>query len=164
MGWRVSTADAPAMLLANLIFGGYSNSRLFLNVREKLSLCYYAASTYHRSKGIVTVSSGIETKDYETAKAEILAQLAAVQRGEIEPWEIEGARACLISSLESRGDSAGRMEENVLAQAATGLWESEDELAAALRGVTAERVAAAARSMMLDTVYFLTGEACGENE
>ncbi len=164
MGWRVSTADAPAMLLANLIFGGYSNSRLFLNVREKLSLCYYAASTYHRSKGIVTVSSGIETKDYETAKAEILAQLAAVQRGEIEPWEIEGARACLISSLESRGDSAGRMEENVLAQAATGLWESEDELAAALRGVTAERVAAAARSMTLDTVYFLTGEACGENE
>ncbi len=165
MGWRVSSDDAPAMLLGNLIFGGYSNSKLFLNVREKLSLCYYASSTYHRSKGIVTVSSGIETKNYETARAEILAQLCAVQRGEFEPWEIEGARACLISSLESRGDSAGRMEENALGQAATGIRETADELIAALRAVTAERIAAAAQSMTLDTVYFLTGEetANGQN-
>ena len=49
MGWRASTNDAPAMMLANLIFGGYSNSKLFLNVREKLSLCYYASSAYHLS-------------------------------------------------------------------------------------------------------------------
>ena len=159
MGWRASTADAPAMMLANLIFGGYSNSKLFLNVREKLSLCYYASSSYHRSKGIVTVSSGIECKDYETAKREILAQLESVQRGEFEPWEIEGARACLIASLESRGDSAGRMEENALGQAATGIRETAAELIAALRDVTQERIAEAAQSMTLDTVYFLTGEA-----
>ena len=158
MGWRASTNDAPAMMLANLIFGGYSNSKLFLNVREKLSLCYYASSTYHRSKGIVTVSSGIECRDVETAKREILAQLASVQRGEFEEWEVEGARACLIASLESRGDSAGRMEENALGQAATGIRETADELIAALRAVTNERIAEAAQSMTLDTVYFLTGE------
>ena len=158
MGWRASTNDAPAMMLANLIFGGYSNSKLFLNVREKLSLCYYASSAYHRSKGIVTVSSGIECRDVETAKREILAQLASVQRGEFEEWEVEGARACLIASLESRGDSAGRMEENVLGQAATGIRETADELIAALRAVTNERIAEAAQSMTLDTVYFLTGE------
>ena len=158
MGWRVGTNDASAMMLANLIFGGYSNSKLFLNVREKLSLCYYASSSYHRSKGIVTVSSGIEHGDVETAKREILAQLEAVQRGEFEPWEIEGARSCLIASLESRGDSAGRMEENALGQAATGIRETADELIAALRGVTGERIAAAAQSLTLDTVYFLTGE------
>ena len=158
MGWHASTNDAPAMMLANLIFGGYSNSKLFLNVREKLSLCYYASSAYHRSKGIVTVSSGIECRDVETAKREILAQLASVQRGEFEEWEVEGARACLIASLESRGDSAGRMEENALGQAATGIRETADELIAALRAVTNERIAEAAQSMTLDTVYFLTGE------
>ena len=158
MGWRALTNDAPAMMLANLIFGGYSNSKLFLNVREKLSLCYYASSAYHRSKGIVTVSSGIECRDVETAKREILAQLASVQRGEFEEWEVEGARACLIASLESRGDSAGRMEENALGQVATGIRETAEELIAALRGVTDERIAEAAQSMTLDTVYFLTGE------
>ena len=129
-----------------------------MNVREKLSLCYYASSAYHRSKGIVTVSSGIECRDVETAKREILAQLASVQRGEFEEWEVEGARACLIASLESRGDSAGRMEENALGQVATGIRETADELIAALRAVTNERIAEAAQSMTLDTVYFLTGE------
>ena len=82
----------------------------------------------------------------------------AVQRGEFEEWEVEGARACLIASLESRGDSAGRMEENALGQAATGIRETADELIAALRAVTNERIAEAAQSMTLDTVYFLTGE------
>ena len=81
-----------------------------------------------------------------------------MQRGEFGPWESEGARSCLIASLESRGDSAGRMEENALGQAATGLRETADELIAALRGVTGERIAAAAQSLTLDTVYFLTGE------
>ena len=75
MGFRCDTDDEPAMILANLMFGGSSNSKLFLNVREKLSLCYYASSTYVRSKGILTVSSGIETADYDRAEAEILRQL-----------------------------------------------------------------------------------------
>ena len=158
LGFRVSSDDAPAMMLANLIFGGYSNSRLFLNVREKLSLCYYASSGYHRSKGIVTVSSGIEFANYRTALDEILAQLKAVQDGAFEPWELGGARECLISSLRSREDSAGRMEENAIGQAATCQWESSDELIDALRAVTPERIAAAAKTVTLDTVYFLTGE------
>ena len=51
MGFRCLSDDIPAMIMVNLLFGGSSNSKLFLNVREKLSLCYYASSSYHRSKG-----------------------------------------------------------------------------------------------------------------
>ena len=158
MGYRAASEDTPALLLANLIFGGYSNSKLFLNVREKLSLCYYASSGYHRSKGIITVSSGIEAQNYEVARREIAAQLEAVQNGAFEPWELEGARSCMLSSLRSREDSAGRLEECYLGQAATGLWEDTDALLAQLEAVTPERVAEAARSIRLDTVYFLTGK------
>ncbi len=158
MGWRAPCADQHAMLLANLIFGGYSNSKLFLNVREKLSLCYYASSGYHRSKGLVTVSSGVAFSDYERAYEEILAQLESVQLGDFEPWELSGAKGVLINAVRSREDSASRMEENTMGQAATGLWETEEEQIAAFSAVTAERVAAAARSMTLDTIFFLTGE------
>ena len=158
MGYRAASEDTPALLLANLIFGGYSNSKLFLNVREKLSLCYYASSGYHRSKGIITVSSGIEAQNYEVARREIAAQLEAVQNGDFEPWELEGARSCMLSSLRSREDSAGRLEEYYLGQAATGIWEDTDALIAQLEAVTPERVADAARSIRLDTVYFLTGK------
>ena len=140
------------------MFGGTVSSKLFLNVREKLSLCYYASSGYHRSKGIITVSSGIEAQNYEVARREIAAQLEAVQNGDFEPWELEGARSCMLSSLRSREDSAGRLEEYYLGQAATGLWEDTDALLVQLEAVTPERVAEAARSIRLDTVYFLTGK------
>ena len=158
MGFRAATEDQHAMMLANLVFGGYSNSKLFLNVREKLSLCYYASSGYHRSKGIVTVSSGVEFADYQRAHDEILAQLESVQLGDFEPWELDGAKGVLLSAVRSREDSGTRMEENLLGQAATGLWETEEALMDSLQAVTPERVAAAAKSMTLDAVYFLKGE------
>ena len=104
------------------------------------------------------MSSGIEFANYQTAFDEILAQLKVVQDGDFEPWELGGARECLVSSLQSREDSAGRMEENAIGQAATYQWESSDELIDALRAVTLERIAAAAKTVTLDTVYFLTGE------
>ena len=53
------------------------------------------------------------------------------------------------------------MEENAIGQAATYQWESSDELIDALRAVTPERIAAAAKTVTLDTIYFLTRE--GEN-
>ena len=105
MGFRCGSDDVPAMILANLIFGGSSNSKLFLNVREKLSLCYYASSSYARSKKILTVSSGIETKDYDRTLEEILHQLRQVQQGQWEPWELEGAKSTALNSLRSVGDS-----------------------------------------------------------
>ena len=157
MGFRCATDDVPAMILANLLFGGTSNSKLFMNVREKLSLCYYASSLYARSKGILTVSSGIETKDYDRALAEILHQLEAVQRGEWEDWELAAARSAMRASLQSLGDSQGAMENYYLGQAATGQDESPEELLVLLSEVTPERIRAAAQSVKLDTVYFLKG-------
>ena len=104
------------------------------------------------------MSSGIEAQNYEVARREIAAQLEAVQNGDFEPWELEGARSCMLSSLRSREDSAGRLEEYYLGQAATGIWEDTDALIAQLEAVTPERVAEATRSIRLDTVYFLTGK------
>lgn len=157
MGYRCTTEDYPAMVLANLIFGGTSNSKLFMNVREKLSLCYYASSSYARSKGILTVSSGVEAKDFERAEEEIGRQLRAVQRGDWEDWEQEGALQAIRSSLLSLSDSQGALENFYLGQIASGTEETPEELAQALQAVTKERIVAAARTVTPDTVYFLRG-------
>ena len=69
-----------------------------------------------------------------------------------------GGRAELYALLAPLEDSAGRLEECYLGQAATGLWEDTDALLVQLEAVTPERVAEAARSIRLDTVYFLTGK------
>lgn len=44
------------------VFGGGPYSRLFMNVREKLSLCYYCSARLIRGKGIIVIQSGIEKK------------------------------------------------------------------------------------------------------
>lgn len=151
------TDDVPAMILANLLFGGTSNSKLFMNVREKLSLCYYASSLYARSKGILTVSSGIETKDYDRALAEILHQLEAVQRGEWEDWELAAARSAMARVAAVARATRRARWRTITSVAATGQDESPEELLVLLSEVTPERIRAAAQSVKLDTVYFLKG-------
>ena len=162
MGFACGSDDYAAMLMGNTLFGGSSNSRLFLNVREKLSLCYYASSAYHRQKRLITVSSGIEFQNYQKAYDEIMAQLGAVQRGELEDWELEGARSTLLNAYASMGDSQGKLENFYLGQAATGQEDTPELLAEQVRQVTAERIFDAMKTVSLDTVYFLKGKETAE--
>ncbi len=150
--------DYPALTMCNAIFGGTTLSKLFMNVREKLSLCYYASSMMEKMKGLVLVSSGIEFDKYQTAKDEILAQLKAIQDGQIETWELEGVRRTLIGGYLSTLDDQSRQEEFWLGQAAAGLDTTIEELAAQFETVTREQVAAAAGQLVLDTIYFLKGK------
>ena len=162
MGFSCGSSDTAALLMGNTLFGGSSNSKLFLNVREKLSLCYYASSLYHRQKGLITVSSGIEFENYQKAYDEILAQLAAVQNGDLEDWELEGARSTLLNAYASMGDSQGKLENFYLGQAVTGQSETPEDLAAQVRQVTPERIFKAMKTVKLDTVYFLRGKEAAE--
>ena len=162
MGFRTGAdawdEDYPALTLVNAVYGGTTTSKLFMNVRERLSLCYYASSSYARSKGIMTVSSGVEQKDYDRAVEEITRQLTAVQNGDWEDWEQQGALQAMLSSLTSLPDSQSALENYYLGQIATDCDETPEQLARALREVTKERIMAAAQSARLDTVYFLHGK------
>ena len=165
MGWRtggitVWEEECPALVLCNAVFGGTSMSKLFMNVRERLSLCYYASSALEKQKGLMIVSSGIEFQNYETAKREILAQLEDVKAGKITDDELEGARRILINQYRSIEDEQGRMEEYWLGQAAAGTEDDPGTLAARLETVTGEQIAQVARKLELDTVYFLKGKEC----
>ena len=158
MGLACGSDDYAAMMVGNTLFGGSSNSKLFMNVREKLSLCYYASSLYHRQKRLITVSSGIEFQNFQRAYDEILAQLEAVKNGKLEDWEMEGAQSTLLNAYASMEDSQGKLENFYLGQAATGQSETPEELADQVREVTGERVHRAMETVRLDTVYFLRGE------
>lgn len=162
MGFSCGSDDFPALLMGNTLFGGSSNSKLFLNVREKLSLCYYASSIYHRQKGLITVSSGIEFENYQRAYDEILTQLKAVQEGKLDDWELEGARSTLLNAYASIGDSQVKLENFYLGQAATGQEETPEELAEQIRRMDDKRIFEAMQSVKLDTVYFLKGKEAAE--
>lgn len=157
-GVSVWDKDYPALLVFNAAYGGTTTSKLFMNVREKLSLCYFASSMLEKLKGVMLVSSGIEVDKYEQARDEILAQLEACRKGELEDWELVGAVRSIVSALQTTLDSQGRLEDYWLGQTAAGLTEGPEELAARVEKVTKEEVVAVANRVELDTIYFLKGK------
>lgn len=155
-GFREKEDVARAMLF-NAIYGGSTNSKLFLNVREKLSLCYFASSSLVLSKGVLLVYSGVEFSNFQKAEEEILAQLAACQEGKITKEELESARRSVMSSLRTSLDAQGRLEEYWLGRFVTGTGFTPEELAAAVEAVTLDQVVEMARQVRLDSVYTLRG-------
>ena len=156
-GISVKDEAFPALMLLNAVFGGTSMSKLFMNVREKLSLCYFASSMLEKFKGLMLVSSGIEFEKYRQARGEILAQMEACRRGEITGEELEGARRIVMTALHTTLDSQSRLADFWLGQAVAGLEESPEQLARRIENVSVEQVAQAARKLQLDTIYFLNG-------
>ena len=144
-----------AMQLFNTIFGGGMVSKLFMKIREEMSLCYDISSTYHGSKGIVTVSAGIDNNMDKPVREEILRQLQACEHFTQE--ELNAAKQSLLSQLQSTHDSPGAIMGYYATSALSGLPLSPEEYIRAVEQTTAEQVAQAAKTVKLHTVYFLRG-------
>ncbi len=149
--------EYPALMLANAIYGGTTTSKLFMNVREKLSLCYYASSGLMKYKDVMLVSSGVEFDKVGQAEAEILSQLYRCQSGDFSDDELEWARRSVVSTLRTALDTQSRLEDYWLGQSAAGLTDGPDVLAQQVEAVTRQQVVAAAQDLTVDTVYFLKG-------
>ena len=154
---NLRTGDFAAMQVCNVIFGGGPISRLFMNVREKMSLCYDIGSSFHGSKGILTVNAGIDCDKEEFVRTEILRQLEAVRQGQITEEELKAAKEALISGLRGTHDAPGSIESYYSNAALSGLGLSPAEYIQRITQVDAAQVAAAAGQLRLDTVYFLKG-------
>ena len=157
LGECMEEPDIPALYVFNAVYGSGATSKLFMNVREKLSLCYYASSAEYLHKGIMLVSSGIEFDKLDAARDEILAQLDSVRRGEITDDELRSAKKSVASDLRAVQDSLGELEGFYLSQALDGLDYGPAELAALAEDVTKEDVQAIAESIECDLIYFLKG-------
>ena len=164
LGECMEEPDIPALHVFNSVYGSGTNSKLFMNVREKLQLCYYASSLVDLHKGLLLVASGIEFDKLDAARDEIFAQLEAMGRGEISDEELSAAKSGIASDLRALPDSQGDLEGFYLSQALDGLDYGPLELAELVEDVTKEQVAEIARSVECDLIYFLTGKEAGEGE
>lgn len=151
------SADFAAMQVFNALYGAGMTSKLFMNVREKLSLCYDIGSGYHSSKGILTVSAGIDFDQYDRVRQEVMTQLNACCQEDISPEELTAAKEALIAQLRSTHDSPGAIEGYYATSALSGLSLTPAEYMQAVAVVTCADVARAAKRLQLHTVYFLKG-------
>ena len=151
------TDDFPAMQILNTVFGAGMTSKLFMNIREKMSLAYSIGSSYYGTKGIVTVSAGIDFDKEDLTRQEVLRQLEACKAGDISEGELTAARQAILSSLRATHDSPGAIEGYYATAALSGIKMTPAEYMAAIEAVTLEDVVAAANSLQLHTTYFLKG-------
>ena len=143
-------------LLYSGILGSYPHSKLFVNVREKASLAYYASSRYDGHKGFATIQSGIEIENYEQALQIIKEQLESMRNGEISELEMSQTKAMIRNQLREMQDSAFEMIAYDFNRVLSGKDRSADELLSQIEAVTTADIVEAAETFHLDTIYFLT--------
>ena len=153
----IRDAGFVPMQLLNHIFGGGMTSKLFMQIRERQSLCYAIGSGFHGSKGLMTVSAGIDSGMKEAVQQGVMAQLEACCRGEITPEEVTAAKESLRSSLLATQDSPGALEGYYATAALSGLPLTPDAYIQAVEETTLEQIVAAAKTLKLHTVFFLKG-------
>lgn len=150
-------ATIPLMVMTD-IFGGGPYSRLFSNVREKMSLCYYCSASSVRRKGLVTVDSGVEAQNFDKAEKEILNQLTIVQSGEFTDFEFESSIKSIIDSLQSYNDSQNSIDMWYTLSIDNDTLYSPKDIAEKVANVTRNDVIDAANGVKLHTVYKLLPE------
>ncbi|HWP50263.1 MAG TPA: insulinase family protein, partial [Clostridia bacterium] len=155
---RGDVAEQAAMRLMTALYGGTPSSKLFLNVREKLSLCYYCAARYERASAIMTVDCGVEKENIENAKKEILVQLDEIRNGNFDDETLENTRLQLKNSLRAVSDYPGTLEEWYLSRILAGEIVSPEQEMHAIDVVTREQVIEAAKQVRLDAIYLLTSK------
>ncbi len=143
------------MLVMGDIFGGGPYSRLFANVREKMSLCYYCSASTIRQKGLLTVESGVEAQNAETAEKEILNQLETIKKGEFSDFEFESSLKSICGSLSTYSDSLTSLDMWYSLKVNNQKLYSPEDIAEMIKKITKEDVIEAANGVELHTVYKL---------
>lgn len=163
IGFRTSILaddkEYPSLIIANAIFGGGPYSKLFNNVREKLSLAYYASSYIDKFKSIIFVNCGVEHKMFKPAFDEIVNQLNLVKDGQFTDSEITAAKLGVTERIRSLSDSESLIQEYYFGQIICKADDGIDEFCQKLMDVDKDDIINAARTIVMDTCFLLTDKA-----
>ena len=157
LGFKSHSDDDAALVLLQKIFGGTTSSKLFRNVREKMSLCYYCSAARNDLKGIMLVNSGVENENIEKTKEAVIDQLEEIKNGNFTNEDINFAEMAIKNDFKSVADSAGNVSNWYFDCIRKNDIITPEEKLGRYLGVSKERIIAAAKSMVLDSVYVLTG-------
>ena len=162
IGYRTNiTFNDPlyyALQVGNGIFGGFSHSKLFINVREKASLAYYAASRVESHKGLLLVMSGVDSSNYEKAVSIIKEQMKAMQNGDFTDAEMAQTKAVIKNQLLETIDTPRGLIEVLFNNESGSEHKELEEVIQGIENVTKEEIVEACKRFHLDTIYFLTGK------
>lgn len=149
--------DYFALQMYNGIFGGFSHSKLFINVREKESLAYYAASRFESHKGLLMIMSGIESANYEKCVTIIKDQMEQMRNGNFTEDEIIQTKAVLKNQILETIDTPFGLIEVLYHNIVSGYKRPFEDWLTKIEAITKDDITAVATKVELDTIYFLKG-------
>jgi len=160
MGFRTNTPftqkEYYPLMVYSSILGGGPHSKLFINVREKASLAYYAFSRLEKHKGLMLIGAGIDREKYDMATDIILQQLSDMENGNISEQELTASKKSLITSIRGIKDQQAQLVDYYLGNVVGNSRITLDELIDEINNVTMEQVKDVSRRIKLDTVYLLS--------
>ena len=168
LGFRAGMAheddNREAIMLMTYLYGGSPHSKLFLNVREKMSLSYYCSSNFVKAKGLIFVQSGIDTDKEEAATRAILAQLEEIKKGQVSQEELHTSKLSIADSLRAVEDSPENIVTWYGGQLLRPSFTTPFEEIEKIEKIELEQVVEAAKKVRLDTVFMLKGSGEGETD
>lgn len=153
--FKTNGADHCAMTVLSSLYGETPQSKLFKNVREKLSLCYFCSSAYIEPNGVLYVVSGVAPENIEPAKNEIISQLNAIKAGDFTDEDIADTKRSLATAYRFVGDSLRGLDNWYFNQTVKQSTDEPEDKLEKLNAVTRGELIAAAEKIQLDTVFVL---------
>lgn len=157
-GMSYDRDNYAAVRLMTMIFGGGTFSKLFTNVREKQSLCYYCSARLYAEKGIIAVESGVETENAQKALDAIRNELDEIRKGNFTEETLNNAKLSFADSLKSVYDSCVGINSWLLSYTVNSVFYTPQELSDMIWQVSREEIIVAASMVSEDTVYILQAE------
>ncbi|MGT2911989.1 EF-P 5-aminopentanol modification-associated protein YfmF [Streptococcus cameli] len=158
-----TSVNYSSLLVFNTLFGESSQSRLFMNIREKEGLAYTIGSSLHIHSGMLRIYAGIDKKDRLQLMRMIQQELKTIKQGRISEEELELAKESLLHSLTISQDRQRTKIEEVYHQSIYGNKAKDfSQLKDDVKAVRIEDVVNCSRTIRLQSLYFLEG--ISENE
>lgn len=154
---RVPMEERLLFQLMSAVLGEPTSSKLFQNVREKQSLCYYCDSAFSWVNNALFIESGVETENLDRAEEAILDQLTALQKGEVTEDELRHAQLYMCNGLRSVRDTLHRVEGWYLSRSFDQPDLSPEQAADILMKYTVDDVVQAANRLQPAVIYQLKG-------
>ncbi len=153
---KMTSQEFVQFSVAVAMLGGLPTSRLFMNVREKLSLCYYCAANYSQDTYHLIIDSGIEHKNAEKTQKAILKEYDNLINGAIEDEEIDDTKRALICALDNVDDSISKLEQWHFSQISRDTNYTPKDIQDIIKQTTKQQIKDALKQYSLSVVYTLT--------
>ena len=150
----------PALLVFNGLFGAFSHSKLFMNVREKESLAYTIGSQVDIFSGMLKVYAGINREDRLRTMRLINREFLAIKRGQITEDDLELTKKSLTHSAMLAQDRQNNLIEQAYNEVCLGernlTWQQWID---GINAVSIDDVVKVGRVIRLQAIYFMEGVA-----